>query len=799
MIFVNVLYCYIFTVDDESNNNTIANDAKEPSPAHKRDKPMRAQSTCDTDLAVDQLHASEKLIAEMNETWEQKLKRTDEIRQQREAVFAEMGVAVKPDGITVGVFSPKQTPHLINLNEDPTLSECLLYYIKDGTTRLGTSEATVAQDIQLSGSHILQEHCVFQNDNGVVSIIPSPESLVYCNGRKVVEAEVLTTGSRVILGKNHVFRFQHPQQAREKREKTKIAEENHEEVKVDEVVDWNFAQCELLEKQGIDLKAEMKKRLVALEAQHKREKEEADQQFEEQRKTYEAKIDALQKQVEEQSMTMSMYSNMTSTTDGEFLRMLDDDDDEENSIYENPLCEAWTNRQMDLAVWVFKKWKSHQFTSIRDGLWGNAIFLKEANAISVELKKNVQFQFTLLSDTLYTPLANELRGQTGKAIEATGGSNTDRTVVAVEVNDQKNGAIHYWSMAKLKQRLEMMRELYHGDSDNYDYNVESLIGYDPFYDRFPWFRVIGRSFIYLSNLLYPIPLVQKVAIVNECGDVKGYLRVAVQAVFDNDGHIINNQNANINNNNNINNINNNNNGMAVNQLARVVFSDGTKYSYDERFIEENGNENEVNENMNDLSDDEAHGDHLKIGEEFKFRVIVLQAYDVPIEYTDIFCQFNFLHSDEETFSTEPIKNKHDKPIGFYHIQNLTVKITKKFVDYIKTQPIAFKIYGHYNVNNVKNGKLETTMKTPGMSRPPPKRLQLPTIPMSQPIRSTKFTQLAMSPTAAPKTTSTQSTTICAKHDILVWFEICELAPTGEYLPVIVDQSSGSFLLHQGEF
>lgn len=35
------------------------------------------------------------------------------------------------------------------------------------------------------------------------------------------------------------------------------------------------------------------------------------------------------------------------------------------------------------------KWRYHQFTSVRDDLWGNAIFLKEANAISIELKKKV--------------------------------------------------------------------------------------------------------------------------------------------------------------------------------------------------------------------------------------------------------------------------------------------------------------------------------------------------------------------------------------------------------------------------
>ena len=53
---------------------------------------------------------------------------------------------------------------------------------------------------------------------------------------------------------------------------------------------------------------------------------------------------------------------------------------------------------------------------------------------------------------------------------------------------------------------------------------------DPFYDRFPWFRLIGRSYVYLSNLLHPLTLIQKVPIVNEKGDVKGYLRIAIQAV-----------------------------------------------------------------------------------------------------------------------------------------------------------------------------------------------------------------------------------------------------------------------------
>lgn len=44
------------------------------------------------------------------------------------------------------------------------------------------------------------------------------------------------------------------------------------------------------------------------------------------------------------------------------------------------------------------------------------------------------------------------------------------------------------------------------------------------------FCLLFRAFVYLSNLLYPVPLVHRVAIVSEKGEVKGFLRVAVQAI-----------------------------------------------------------------------------------------------------------------------------------------------------------------------------------------------------------------------------------------------------------------------------
>jgi kinesin family protein 1 len=85
-----------------------------------------------------------------------------------------------------------------------------------------------------------------------------------------------------------------------------------------------------------------------------------------------------------------------------------------------------------------------------------------------------------------------------------------------------------------RQRLELMRDMYKNEECSPLSPecglIESTSGGDPFYDRFPWFRLIGRTFVYLSNLLYPVSLIQRVPIVNEKGDVKGYLRVAIQAV-----------------------------------------------------------------------------------------------------------------------------------------------------------------------------------------------------------------------------------------------------------------------------
>lgn len=63
--------------------------------------------------------------------------------------------------------------------------------------------------------------------------------------------------------------------------------------------------------------------------------------------------------------------------------------------------------------------------------------------------------------------------------------------------------------------------------------------------------------------------------------------------------------------------------------------------------------------------------HLKLGSVFKFRIIILEISGISSDYSDIFCQFNFMHRNNEAYSTEPIQNSgKGPPLGFFHIQNV---------------------------------------------------------------------------------------------------------------------------------
>ena len=156
----------------------------------------------------------------------------------------------------------------------------------------------------------------------------------------------LKTGSRIIFGAAHVFRFVHPtvEESLENYvdDMPPDEPENHAEV------DWEYATKEIMEQWGIDLKAEkVEMHLKVQEAHHKLEEEQerAAIALEIQREEYEKKIKSLEFQV---NIALSEARGVL----------------------------GWTPRQIRLAKYSWDKWRKYQFTSLRDQIWGHAVLIK---------------------------------------------------------------------------------------------------------------------------------------------------------------------------------------------------------------------------------------------------------------------------------------------------------------------------------------------------------------------------------------------------------------------------------------
>src|SRR6201996_3145856 len=161
---------------------------------------------------MDQLTQSEKLYSDLNQTWEEKLAKTEEIHKEREAALEELGISIEKGN--VGMSTPKKMPHLVNLSDDPLLAECLVYNLKPGITTVGNVDSPEASEIRLNGSKILEHHCKLENVDNVVTIIPIEGAAVMVNGVRVDKPKRLKSGNRLILGDFHIFRFNNPLEAK---------------------------------------------------------------------------------------------------------------------------------------------------------------------------------------------------------------------------------------------------------------------------------------------------------------------------------------------------------------------------------------------------------------------------------------------------------------------------------------------------------------------------------------------------------------------------------------------------------
>ncbi|XP_026065304.1 kinesin-like protein KIF16B isoform X3 [Carassius auratus] len=160
----------------------------------------------------EELHHNEARVLELTKEWTNKWNETQNI-------LKEETLALRKEGI--GVILDSELPHLIGIDDDLLSTGIILYHLKEGRTYVGRDDATTEQDIILHGLGLESEHCLIENQNGTVTLIPLNDAQCSVNGVQITEPCQLNQGAVMLLGRTNMFRFNHPKEAAKLREKRK--------------------------------------------------------------------------------------------------------------------------------------------------------------------------------------------------------------------------------------------------------------------------------------------------------------------------------------------------------------------------------------------------------------------------------------------------------------------------------------------------------------------------------------------------------------------------------------------------
>ncbi|XP_061467261.1 stAR-related lipid transfer protein 9 isoform X5 [Rhineura floridana] len=140
----------------------------------------------------------------------------------RKAIMEEYNVDINKK--KAGVMIDSSLPHLMAMDYDILSTGVMLYHLREGTTKIGRSDSNQEQDIVLQGQWIERDHCVVDNQHGIVTLRPLQGAHCIVNGHEVTDSVRLSQGALVILGKVHKFRFNHPAEAAILRQRRSISE-----------------------------------------------------------------------------------------------------------------------------------------------------------------------------------------------------------------------------------------------------------------------------------------------------------------------------------------------------------------------------------------------------------------------------------------------------------------------------------------------------------------------------------------------------------------------------------------------
>nr|CAB3259032.1 kinesin-like protein KIF14 [Phallusia mammillata] len=421
---------------------------KEASKQHEINPEKLKASLQEVAFLRQQLSTAEEEKEEVQKQWKKKLELSEKHKTEEINELKRAGVSFKVDN---------QLPNLVNLNEDPQLSELLLYMIKHGSTRVGKKGSKC--DIQLNGALVADFHCTILNKNEVVSVSPNVDATVYVNGELIDSTVILHHGDRVIIGGDHFFRFNNP---------IELKSHGSKRISADGPKDFEFAKHEFIERQNERMAQEIEAAQLRVKQEMLNEidaaKREAEQQILSQKNQYEAQLNHLQTQ---------LVLDEKAKKELEVIR-------EEKQVLEKEVIVTRKNREKEAKIFANHDKNNLKSEQIKTQVLAD--LEAERQKLSKEVERMQQKSKTLGAKrslkTEESPLRLSLLLKEANNISTTLNQNTVfshhdvgnvHTGTHIRVQNTKLNIWTLWSLNKFEEKLESMRDMYNrGNVDDDD-------------------------------------------------------------------------------------------------------------------------------------------------------------------------------------------------------------------------------------------------------------------------------------------------------------------------------------------
>uniref|UniRef100_A0A1I7UAI1 Kinesin motor domain-containing protein n=1 Tax=Caenorhabditis tropicalis TaxID=1561998 RepID=A0A1I7UAI1_9PELO len=615
----------------------------------------------ETEELRERLAESERLVAQMNKSWEERLKETDTLNKERQKDLAEIGISIESSGIKV----EKDRFYLVNMNADPSLNELLVYYIngsaiignseeletsRDSGLSMSSNESSKKDDekertsIVLRGLGIMRRHAKLTVEEycGRMRLFVAPmssECRICVNGKQITDKTLLRNGNRMLVGMNHFFKVNCP----------KVMDMEQSIMEDSTMFDYNDAWHEVNDANPISSAVDQYMESVTLK--HQEDKKAAlEQQYE-----------AFEKYI--QSLTAGGFTPSTPMTPGfglptpittpTGLPPFPFPTNPKQSVKSKFFY--WAQRKEEMFAESLKRLKA-------DVIHANAL-VREANMISKELNKKPKRQ-TTYDVTLQIPASNL------RPIKIKAGQFVCEPVIVVR-REGMSGS-QFWTVSQLESRLVDMRDTYNDMLNGYSRASESLNGtpnaspmktagiplnecsslvIDPFFESQEHHNLVGVANVFLEVLFHDLRLDYQVPIISQQGEVAGRLHV---------------------------------------QIFRVVTQE------------------EIDSQTNN-------GPESLLGKTITCRVRIKRASGLPEKLSNfVFCQYSFFNISEllVVAPANEVSNHTScaTTVIFEHQGDFNVMVTEEFMEYVRDDALSIEVWGHRICGHPEERVLDTDEK-----------------------------------------------------------------------------------------